>query len=247
MKRAWVVAGLVLLASASLLAQIHGTPASVTSLGGFRGGSFSNPPGVRSSVTSLGARGWQNVPCCGARGFRNGFGGSNFASRDGRRFDHHGRFGRDNRFWGFPLYGYPIYGPYLGYVPLYDWSYYDSSYNDPAPQQLQQPYVQPSYDPVVKTDVTIRDERSASAEQAPAATEQASLKQPQPPAAEQDPTVLVFRDGHRLEVHNYAIVGETLFNFDGHGPRRIQLSDLDLDATRKLNDDRGNEFHVPGQ
>src|SRR5690349_3370035 len=100
MKRAWVWAGLVILASTSLLAQIHGTPASVTSLGGFRGGSFSNPPGVPASITSLGPRGFQNLRCCTASGFRNHFGGSDFVRHDGRRFDnfHHNR--------GFSGYGY---------------------------------------------------------------------------------------------------------------------------------------------
>jgi len=167
-------------------------------------------------------------------GFRNRFGGSNFVSHDGRRFD---RFNHDGfRFRGFPSYGYPLYGPYVGYVPLWDSGYYD------APQEQ----VQQQYDPVVRADVNIHDDRAA--QPAPEQlTQQASVKQPDPPAAEQDPTVLVFRDGHKLEVRNYAIVGPTLFNFDGHSARKIPLSDLDLDTTRKLNDDRGNEFHVPGQ
>src|SRR5437868_8519233 len=200
MKRAWLVAGLVVLASASLAAQIHGTPASVTSLGGFRGGSFRNPPGVPASVTSLGPRGFQNLPCCTSAGFRNRFGGSNFVRHDGRRFDgfHHDGF----RFGGFASYGYPLYGPYLGYFPLWDYSSYD-----PPQEQAQQ-----QYEPVVRADVNIHDDRAT--QQAPEQpTQQASLREPPAPAPEQDPTVLVFRDGHKFEVRNYAIVGTTLFNF----------------------------------
>ena len=59
------------------------------------------------------------------------------------------------------------------------------------------------------------------------------------------PTVLVFRDGHSLEVRNYAIVGETLWSFIGQRTQKIPLSQLDLAATVKANDDRGVTFTVP--
>ena len=55
----------------------------------------------------------------------------------------------------------------------------------------------------------------------------------------------MFKDGHQLEVENYAIVGPTLYDLtDGHR-RRIGLSELDLVATAKQNDDRGIDFRVP--
>lgn len=60
------------------------------------------------------------------------------------------------------------------------------------------------------------------------------------------PTVLVFRDQHRQEVQNYAIVGQTLFNFAPQHTEKIPLSDLDIPATTKANDDRGVDFLVPG-
>src|SRR5438270_8870004 len=59
------------------------------------------------------------------------------------------------------------------------------------------------------------------------------------------PTVLVFRDQHKKEVQNYAIVGQTLWNFSGGRTEKIPLSDLDLTATRRANDDRGLTFRVP--
>jgi hypothetical protein len=65
------------------------------------------------------------------------------------------------------------------------------------------------------------------------------------PLPEQQPTtVLVFRNGKRLEVRNYAIVGDQVMNLSGGGPRRIALSDLDLSATASVNDDRGVSFHL---
>ncbi len=60
------------------------------------------------------------------------------------------------------------------------------------------------------------------------------------------PTVLVFRDQHREEVHNYAIVGNTLWNFAPTHTKKIALAQLDLPATEKLNEDRGVTFRVPG-
>ena len=68
-----------------------------------------------------------------------------------------------------------------------------------------------------------------------------------PPAPEspQEPTVLVFKDGEKLEVGNYAIVGATLFDLSPGHHRKIMLADLDLDATQKLNDDRGVIFQLP--
>jgi len=61
----------------------------------------------------------------------------------------------------------------------------------------------------------------------------------------QDPTVLVFKDGHTLEVGNYAIVGAILFDLTPGHPRRIALADLDVQATAKQNDDRGVIFQLP--
>jgi len=57
--------------------------------------------------------------------------------------------------------------------------------------------------------------------------------------------VLVFKDGHHSDVFNYAIVGDTLFDFSGGRSRKILLADLDLPATQKANDDRGVDFEIP--
>jgi hypothetical protein len=70
---------------------------------------------------------------------------------------------------------------------------------------------------------------------------------PAPPVADVkpgDPTVLVFRSGHQQEVTNYAIMGDSLYVFD-QGRKKIALSDLDLAATVKANDDRGVQFALP--
>jgi hypothetical protein len=58
-------------------------------------------------------------------------------------------------------------------------------------------------------------------------------------------TVLVFRDQRTLEVHNYAIVGQTLWSFAAPRTQKILLSELDLAATEKANEDRGLTFTIP--
>jgi hypothetical protein len=78
--------------------------------------------------------------------------------------------------------------------------------------------------------------RDASADQS------GSDPAPDPP---QPPTTLVFKDGRQLEVNNYAIVSQTLYDLTPGHPRKIALADLDLPATQKQNDDRGVVFQLP--
>jgi hypothetical protein len=59
-------------------------------------------------------------------------------------------------------------------------------------------------------------------------------------------TVLVFRDQHKQEVQNYAIVGQTLWTFAPQHTQKIPLSDLDIPATEKANVERGVDFRMPG-
>jgi hypothetical protein len=58
-------------------------------------------------------------------------------------------------------------------------------------------------------------------------------------------TVLVYRDGHSEEVQNYAIVGKTIWVFNEARAKKIPLTDLDLAATKRDNEDRGIDFVVP--
>jgi hypothetical protein len=72
-----------------------------------------------------------------------------------------------------------------------------------------------------------------------------SAPPPREPESLLPDTVLVFRDQHKLEVQNYAIVGQTLWTFGPQHNQKIPLSALDLTATTKANDDRGLTFRVP--
>ena len=77
-------------------------------------------------------------------------------------------------------------------------------------------------------------------------TPQSAVASPEPaPLAERPPTILVFKDGHQLEVQNYAIVGTLLYDMTPGRRNRIPVADLDLTATAKENENRGIDFQLP--
>jgi hypothetical protein len=204
-------------------AQVNGMPASVTSPG--FGGRQVN--GVAPSVTSLGPRGYTpNSPTCCFRGVTPPTAPPNPNGHPHHNGDQH---------WGLGYYGYGV--PYYGY--------YDSGSDPSAAQPPDDQY---------NGGPTIFDRRGpGSAPAPPSAPYARNRPQPDPPsdaqaeepAADQPQTVLVFKDGHQLEVANYAIVGNMLYDLTGGHRQKIALADLDLTATSKQNDDRGIDFEVP--
>jgi hypothetical protein len=215
----------VLTFTAAASAQINGVPASVTSIG--FGGRGNMTPGVPASVTSLGPHGFSNssgfrfTTCC----FNNGF--VNHPNQPIFQHGHHrGGF-------------FPVAVPYY-YAPAY------------TPVVVVQQPVDDYADDEDGGGPTIFDRRGSGrrtrtvtreADPAPEPT-QAVAAIPSAPVSDQPETVLIFKDGHRAEIRNYAIVGDTLYDFTGVR-HRIALADLDLSATTKENDERGIDFHVP--
>jgi hypothetical protein len=215
----------VLVASPALLqGQIHGVPASVTSLG--FGGSHSFTPGVAASVTSLGP---------------NGFGGGHarFGNCCSNAFFERGAqspvVGRGHHFRGnFFGGGVPVYGiPYTQVVVVQPEGDEEEDY-DGGPTIFDR---RGSY--IARTRLVPMNPEPAAAPAAVAA-------EPPAPVVPQPSTVLVFRDGHQAELQNYAIVGDTVFDLSDNRSHKILLADLDLPATRKANDARGVDFQVPG-
>jgi hypothetical protein len=198
-------------------AQINGAPASVTSPG-FGGRAINGTP---PSVTSLGTRG--NIS-----NSRVTFSTQNAEPRgDAHRRHHH--------FVTYtPPIGYAIPVPYAVDIAATD---DDQNADDNDANYQGGPTVfdrrglgEESYIPPVK----YRPRPHPQSEDADSA--------PEPP---QVPTLLVFKDGHKIEVGNYAIVGNTLFDLTPGHARRVAVADLDLDLTRKQNDDRGVSFQLP--
>jgi hypothetical protein len=225
-----------LLATASMSAQINGVPASVTSIG--FGGHGNKISGVPASVTSLGPNGFGsrspffNEPTCCINPLFP-------INSNPPIFSHH-----HHRFSGFV--GVPVYS--MPYTPVI---LVQSPEGEPAEEDY-------SGGPTIfdrrGSGRTSRDEYDSRYEyrypdrvhsdegQRQSAPEQ--VEQPTP-LADQPQTVLVFKDGHQVEVQNYAVIGDLLYDLTPGHRRKIALAELDLIATAKQNDDRGIDFELP--
>jgi hypothetical protein len=200
-------------------AQINGVPPSVTSIG--FGGRFIN--GVPPSVTSLGPNGFSRLPflggCC-----------ANFflQANPTPHSEHHRRRDKDKDKDPVGVID-PVYVPYG--VPDAEEANNDSP--DPDYAHGAGPLKPESLGRHVGSPSSALDAYADDAGPA------------EVPVAAQRATVLVFKDGHRSEVLNYAVVGDTLFDFADDRRHKILLADLDLPATQKANDDRGVDFQIP--
>jgi hypothetical protein len=63
-----------------------------------------------------------------------------------------------------------------------------------------------------------------------------------PPPPVPPPLVLVFRDGTQLEVRDFALIGQTLWDLSSHPSRKITLGQLNLEASIRATEARGAEF-----
>jgi len=214
---------LIALQTPTALAQINAAPPSVTSMG-FGGRTINSAP---PSVTSLGPHGYSH-------GFNSAFPNS----RPLFYGNHH-----HHRDWNYPWGG--VYG-----VPSYGYDDYGDNASNGAPDDQYNGgptiFDRRGSGTAPRPPDSYRADAAAASVASDPPSDSASMGQPEAdPVGDQPQTVLVFKDGHQLEVENYAIVGSTLYDLsDGHR-RKIALSDLDLTATAKQNDDRGVDFKLP--
>jgi len=228
------------LAVAALGAALLTLPAWGQRRGGGASGGFAGHAGFSGGHSMGGARG----PMMSPRGFPGvqrgnvnlvigsfghpGFGHPGFGH-------HHARFFRAwpyAGYYGYPYYGWGDYGDdsyssdsYQNY-PTYD---YSSAYAENDRQQAQIDRLENEVD-------RLRQEREARESQS---SNSARSK------AESQRTELVFRDKHTEEVQNYAIVGQTFWILNAEKARKIPIAQLDIPATRKVNEDRGVDFQLP--
>ena len=174
----------------------------------------------------------------GARpGFRTGFArGPFFGNRFGNRFHHRFRpwWGWNSPWawgWGYPWaygdYGWDNSGSYA--QQYYPQEENGNQYSRPDGELEEQ---QAEIDRLNNEVDRLREERSAQ-------------RQPPSPAEKPQPTELVFRDRRTEEIQNYAISGQTLWVLTEQHARKIPLSEIDIAATQKVNEERGVEFAIP--
>lgn len=236
--RASLALFLILAFALAASAQINGAPASVTSYG-FGGHAYPNAP--RASVTSLGPNGYGTRPLPTYQGPR-------FTTAPVVNPNHGGHHGHT----------YPYYPAYYPYYKVIDPYTYGNVYAGPAdtgaveeedPGQYQGgPTIFDRrgsgqlYPNDYTRDRTTTSAPSASPDNTPAPAQAPSSAPPETP---QPPTILVFKDGHKQEVTNYAIIGSNLFDLSSARRQKIAIADLDLAATQKANEDQGIEFKLP--
>jgi len=207
------------------------------------GGGFAGHAGFSGGHAMVGGRG----PMMSGRSssFSGGFrGGPHFGSGFGRP-----GFGRPGRspflnqrhfFRTWPYAGYYGY-PYWGYGN--DWDYGDNSYAADSYQSYPPPDYSSSYgDSRTQADIDRLENEVDRLRQEREARESSATRS----KSDSETTALVFRDKHTEEVKNYAIVGQTLWILSGERARKIPLNQLDIPATKKVNDDRGVDFQLPG-
>jgi hypothetical protein len=234
----FAVVGAILICGLAATAQINGAPPSVTSIG--FGGTPGSIHGPAESVTSLGPQGY--TPTYGPYPHNNGL----FGTNSGNNINGHGH--------GHPRGYYPWGGGYYYAVPYYGYGYDDGTGSgDPPPP-----------DDSYNGGPTVFDRRGPGpggpgpAGSGPGAPGPAAMAGPgandgagdpgvasSAPTVAQPETVLVFKDGHQLEVENYAIQGNTLWDLTEGRKHKIGLDELDLTATAKQNEERGVDFEIP--
>ena len=137
---------------------------------------------------------------------------------------------------------YPYWSsyPYAGYYP-----WYPDSLDYQNDDQTADSYADGNYPGPYREDSGLQ--RDVQTLNGKIDRLQADVEARNRPKPETEPaTALVFRDQHVEEVHNYAIAGGTLWVLNDQAAKKIPLTQLDIAATVKMNDDRGVDFQVPG-
>ena len=173
-------------------------------------------------------------------GFRGGFPGG-FHSHFRSSFAFYGAFGYPYSFYA--GYGYPWYGAYA--YPVYTYPVY--SYSEP---QYSSPRSDSDLDYSYQQKRNMEELDRLEGRLRRLEDQRASASTPRPPqyqsqANPTSPVVLIFRDKHSQEAENYAIVGQTIWLFNEQRATKIPLSEIDIAATEKANEERGVEFQVP--
>lgn len=173
-------------------------------------------------------------------------------ANSGRGYGNPGRvsYNHGNRPFN-PGYGHGRYPP--GYIPYYVAAYpylYFGGNDYPNTGEAYGPPPQPdqSNDLMMELDgihheLAELQQRQAQqpygmapAEAGPMVVEQAPSKPLDPPL------LLVFRDGTQTEVRDFAVVGQMFWDLSVHPTRKFPISQLNLDASIKANEDRGVDF-----
>ncbi|HJY06833.1 MAG TPA: hypothetical protein VJ323_10975, partial [Bryobacteraceae bacterium] len=138
----------------------------------------------------------------------------------------------------------PIYGA-VG-LPYYGWDNTGAPSYAPPPPDSSTQVLANEVDKLTQQVQQLREQRQAQSMQPPAFQPEAPI--PEAETAPPEPsTILVLRDGKKIETDNYAVMGPTFWNFSAHPVQRIPISQIDVSASRQANQIRGIEFPALGR
>jgi hypothetical protein len=137
-----------------------------------------------------------------------------------------------------------VAAPY--YYPFFDWGGDYSGAGAPGP------YDDSGYGPDPAIDAMLRNQ-AALGQQVQRLTAQLNdmvygqgyqqqAAAPQEQAPPPIPITLVLRSGEQLRVQNYAVTGNTFWDFTQTGTRKIPLSNIDIAASTRATQANGAEF-----
>ena len=180
-------------------------------------------------------------------GGHSGFGHGVNVSFGGRQFSH--SYGRGAIFLGDPFYAdYPV-APVT--IPPQYVVTQPTTTIEAAPEPKSEPLmIELQGNRYVRFGGTQQSaERGMNSAPDYTASNSASASQ-RPGQPELPPALLIFRDGHREQIPEYAIVGSTLYATgsywqSGQWTKNIQLSSLDIPATIQANHASGVNFVLP--
>jgi hypothetical protein len=139
-----------------------------------------------------------------------------------------------------PFFGFPFFpvGPFGSFYtePLYSAPVYAAPEQMPATSDNDTDDLRTQIDQLTKEVQDLRVQLAMRTGELP----QASAREQKPPAV-----VLVLKDGRRIEAPGYALVGKTLWILDSTTAAKIPITDVDVEATRKANLDRGVNVVIP--
>jgi hypothetical protein len=147
----------------------------------------------------------------------------------------------------------PIYASPYDYP--YDYSENDPNAVDPNAYQQNVPVQQSVMGPTAQSPAVIvidnrgvhdatNDERAALAAGTPPPVA-APVSGPASPEQSGPTTLVIFHNGTRKEIQNYAITGQEFIDLSDGRMRRYPLADVDVQATIKENNQRGVDFRLP--
>ncbi len=160
-----------------------------------------------------------------------------------RRFGYGGGYGYG---YGYGS-GFPIYPTTIWPTPVPDYGVQPPvEYVQPAPSEPIVIYQnQPISDGELEDEIIRLNRELDALRDARAAPPVPSRVEPN--SVPSTPTVLIYKNGQREEIHNYAIAGETLWILDQGASRKIALTNLDLGKTENENRLRGVRFALPSR